>query len=474
MACVACVGALLLLTRGAHAGKAVLEDNRWYEDACLPDAAASDTLLQCELTDSFSAVQGKLYAFNGPLVRASDRMGAWGKAVSFFNPHDPPASAYLEVDLDGYGGLSLDHFSVGVWIRHNVGPRHVLGAVVEGQGAKAAATNGAYWSISCRNCGECPLDVRLMSARNGNVALVHPSHARTSAAGSLCGLAQNQPTIARGTRQFADGAWHHVLVAVDGRPLREKVVLYVDGRESGRAEGPLRYDMLTSTSTAQASPAAVAAGMPSGRSPEEVAQAAKGGTLRIGRGIAHSERWMDVSLADLRVFSRALGADEALALQDVDCVLSDWTPWGACVADPCGDLARNPPGQRGPRVPLEVYRYRTRAVVHAAAGAGGKACGALEEQESCGHFVECADPARRSQYPDAHGRAAVEKAKELEWILSKAAQGDAGAQYTLGTVYEHSKLGVARNHAKALEWYAKAAAQGNAMALEKIAPHTGL
>ena len=404
---------LALAASLAHAREVMVGD-RFWNDPCIPDegAAADGLLLQCNLTTAWEAYHQRTYAYNGPLVEASDRMGEWAKALSFFNTHKPAASAYLEVDLDGYGGLTLDQFSVGVWIRHNLGPRHVMGAIVEGQGARAAATDGAYWSISCANCLECPLDVRLMSARNGHVALVHPSHARGSAAldgpaaggggvGSLCGAPQNQPTVARGTRQFADGEWHHVLVVVDARPLREKVVLYVDGRASGRAEGPLRYDMLTSTSLAQASPAAVAAGLPTGRSPERDAVAARGKTLRIGRGIAHSERWMDVSMADLRVWARPLDAGEALALMDVDCVMGAWSDWEPCVEDPCMDAARNPPDLRGPRPALEVLRYRTREVVHEAAGAGGAPCGALEESESCGRLVQCPDPASRS---DGHRR----------------------------------------------------------------------
>ena len=107
-------------------------------------------------------------------------------------------------------------------------------------------------------------------------------------------------------------------------------------------------------------------------------------------------------MADLRVFSRALEAGEALAMMDAPCVMGEWTEWGECVWDPCHDVARNPPNQRGPRPPLEVFRYRTREVAKPAAGAGGAPCGVLEEKQSCGSVVSCDDPARRSQHPNAH------------------------------------------------------------------------
>ena len=68
--------------------------DRFWNDPCIPDEGAADgLLLQCNLTTAWEAYYKKTYAFNGPLVEASDRMGEWAKALSFFNTHKPAASA---------------------------------------------------------------------------------------------------------------------------------------------------------------------------------------------------------------------------------------------------------------------------------------------------------------------------------------------------------------------------------------------
>ena len=54
-------------------------------------------------------------------------------------------------------------------------------------------------------------------------------------------------------------------------------------------------------------------------------------------------------------------------------------------------------------------------------------------------------------------------AKAIAWYAKAADQGNANAQFNLGSMYERGQ-GVARNYAKAAEWYAKAADQGKAKA----------
>ena len=51
----------------------------------------------------------------------------------------------------------------------------------------------------------------------------------------------------------------------------------------------------------------------------------------------------------------------------------------------------------------------------------------------------------------------------LQTLQTKAARGDADAQYALGELYA-SGLGVSQDYTKAREWYEQAAAQGSAMA----------
>ena len=48
-----------------------------------------------------------------------------------------------------------------------------------------------------------------------------------------------------------------------------------------------------------------------------------------------------------------------------------------------------------------------------------------------------------------------------------ADQGDAGAQYALGTMYENGH-GVPKDYAESMKWYRKAADQGNADAQDKV------
>jgi len=47
------------------------------------------------------------------------------------------------------------------------------------------------------------------------------------------------------------------------------------------------------------------------------------------------------------------------------------------------------------------------------------------------------------------------------WFRKAAEQGDAGAQFNLGNMYDQGK-GVAQDYAQAVEWYRKAAKQGYA------------
>ena len=51
----------------------------------------------------------------------------------------------------------------------------------------------------------------------------------------------------------------------------------------------------------------------------------------------------------------------------------------------------------------------------------------------------------------------------LQTLQTKAARGDADAQYALGELYAN-RLGVSQDYTKAREWYEQAAAQGSAMA----------
>jgi TPR repeat protein len=58
-------------------------------------------------------------------------------------------------------------------------------------------------------------------------------------------------------------------------------------------------------------------------------------------------------------------------------------------------------------------------------------------------------------------------AAERQTLRTQAAQGDADAQYTLGTLYEFG-IGVPQDYTKAREWYEKAAAQGYAIAQKQL------
>jgi TPR repeat protein len=51
----------------------------------------------------------------------------------------------------------------------------------------------------------------------------------------------------------------------------------------------------------------------------------------------------------------------------------------------------------------------------------------------------------------------------VKWYRLAAEQGDAGAQLSLGVMYDNGE-GVAKNDAEAVKWYRKAAEQGHAMA----------
>ena len=50
-----------------------------------------------------------------------------------------------------------------------------------------------------------------------------------------------------------------------------------------------------------------------------------------------------------------------------------------------------------------------------------------------------------------------------QYLVEKAVQGDASAQFALGVMYVNGE-GVRQDYVKAREWYEKAAAQGNARA----------
>lgn len=49
-------------------------------------------------------------------------------------------------------------------------------------------------------------------------------------------------------------------------------------------------------------------------------------------------------------------------------------------------------------------------------------------------------------------------------FVMMAEQGDADAQYYLGTIYYHGKKGIAQDREKGVAWYRKAAEQGNSCA----------
>ena len=62
-------------------------------------------------------------------------------------------------------------------------------------------------------------------------------------------------------------------------------------------------------------------------------------------------------------------------------------------------------------------------------------------------------------YRDGQG-VAQDYGKARTWFEKTAAQGDAAAQYNLGSLYENGQ-GVTRDISKAREWFEKAAAQGD-------------
>jgi TPR repeat protein len=55
----------------------------------------------------------------------------------------------------------------------------------------------------------------------------------------------------------------------------------------------------------------------------------------------------------------------------------------------------------------------------------------------------------------------------VPWYRKAAEQGHAGAQYTLGTMYDRG-WGVAKDMTQAAEWYRRAAKQGYAMAQDEL------
>ena len=63
---------------------------------------------------------------------------------------------------------------------------------------------------------------------------------------------------------------------------------------------------------------------------------------------------------------------------------------------------------------------------------------------------------------------AANPAEAFKWLSRAAQQGQAVAQYRLGTLYERGQ-GVAANAATAASWYEKAAAQGNRLAMYNLA-----
>ena len=65
------------------------------------------------------------------------------------------------------------------------------------------------------------------------------------------------------------------------------------------------------------------------------------------------------------------------------------------------------------------------------------------------------------------GLVALQASKEseaVEWFRKAAAQGNAGAQYSLGLMYAVGRGGLHKDEAQAVDWYRKAAEQGEANA----------
>jgi S1-C subfamily serine protease len=73
------------------------------------------------------------------------------------------------------------------------------------------------------------------------------------------------------------------------------------------------------------------------------------------------------------------------------------------------------------------------------------------------------------QFSDLYG-VATDYAEALKWLRIAAAQGHAGAQESLGGMYELGQ-GVAKDDAEAVRWYLKAARQGDASAEFFLAQH---
>merc|ERR1712070_761672 len=65
-------------------------------------------------------------------------------------------------------------------------------------------------------------------------------------------------------------------------------------------------------------------------------------------------------------------------------------------------------------------------------------------------------------YHHGHG-VSQDYARAVEWYRKSANQGDADAQLSLGLMYYHGH-GVSQDNARAVEWYRKSANQGDAMA----------
>jgi TPR repeat protein len=65
----------------------------------------------------------------------------------------------------------------------------------------------------------------------------------------------------------------------------------------------------------------------------------------------------------------------------------------------------------------------------------------------------------------AYGR--KDYAEALRWYQQAADQGNAAAQFALGSLYRNG-LGTPRNYTRALDWYTKSAAQGNASAINDL------
>jgi len=57
--------------------------------------------------------------------------------------------------------------------------------------------------------------------------------------------------------------------------------------------------------------------------------------------------------------------------------------------------------------------------------------------------------------------------KAIEWWIKAADQGHADAQYKLGSMYDKGRV-VPKDYEKAFEWYTKAAKQGNTAAQEEL------